>query len=332
MKALILALCLVISSTLYAPVSNAAPKDKSVPSITPLDETALRTNSLKRLINTIKQNNPAVTDLDKITLDNIQVVQKEPIKFGKTELWMAKIRFDGMPTVKSDDNKTFEMIMTVDPSGVYQYADVTNIETSASVFTRAKHELNKMAVSDKIGTTIFKGKGTAKILFISDPFCPFCRKEYEFLKANQAKVAEVKLLHMPMPQLHPSAPIACALLALAKEKLPHDQYVKVVDYAYTTLDETIAPSSINNTPVAATLQQEMDLTKKVVAQFPELSKGQDFESFFYFVKGKYVAAVNDESNIAINQFKLRGTPNTFVDGYLVRGFNKTELEQLIATE
>jgi protein-disulfide isomerase len=241
-------------------------------------------------------------------------------------MWMVRVRFDGLPQVREDDSQTVDMVLTVDPSGEYQFADVTQVASSTSEFLRAKMEINRMDISPAVGNRFFKGKGTANVLFVADPFCPFCRNQFSYLMKIKDKIGELKLLHMPMPNLHPSAMIACAVLSYAQETVKEEEYAKIVEFAYTVLEEKIPPSSAPGKSALPTQEQEMEIVKSFLTAFPELGKGKEFENLFYFIKGKYTSVVERENNIAINQFKFRGTPNTFVNGYLIRGYSTSELD------
>lgn len=302
--------------------------------IAKLDEEKLISNTLQRLKTEILRNNPGAPNLDLITKDNIQIVAKEPIKAGDTELWMVKIRYSQLPISEADDNKTFDNTVTVDPSGTWQYAEVTNIASAASAFTMAKRIINKIDLPDHFGTPLFKGKGTAKLHFISDPFCPFCRNQYAWLKGNLDKIGEVKMVHLPMPNLHPSAGLASAIMTYAQENLDHVDYVKVVDFAYLVMEEKLRPqrNRETNEMMPPTTEQELEIVKTFVSRFPALKKDHDLESFYYFIKGKYDKSISSEAAALSARYGLRGTPATFVDGFLVYGFNKPELEQLLMAQ
>lgn len=316
-------LFIFLSFTTAAHSASSAPQQQKAENangkITPLDEKQLRENTLTRLKNTIKEQNPNAVGLEMLTGDNITIKQKTPIRVGNTELWMVKIEFQGLPTTGPDDAKNIDMTMTVDPTGTYQFADITHIEKASSMFGRARRALSKVEVPVNTGTPLWKGTGSTEAIFISDPFCPFCRKEYVFLKENKAKIGSVKILHLPMPELHPTAKITSAILVYAKDKLPAEKFVEAVDFAYTDLNA----GQENN---KATLQQqELAIVEQFIKKFPELKGTQETEAFFYYIKGKYVAVVDEEAMKISKLFNVRGTPVTIIDGVSIRGFNKTEI-------
>jgi hypothetical protein len=137
---------------------------------------------------------------------------------------------------------------------------------------------------------------------------------------------------MPMPNLHPTAPITCAVMAYAHDKLPQEQYAQIVDFVYTQVNETVQPAGQSNQPTLPTTAQEMEVVKKFFAAFPDLGKGQEFDALFYYIKGKYADVVNKETSIATTDLQMRGTPNTIVNGYIVRGFAKNELDHLLGVQ
>ena len=330
MRSICMVLCLFLIFVFHPSIGLSASPSKSSDKITPLDEDSLKANALKRLVTTIKQQNPSAVGMEKITTGNIVIEQKEHIRFSNTDLWMVKLTFDALPMMKQDDARTVSMVMTVDSTGTYQFTDVSRVDTSENLFANARREIDKINMPDNLGDLLYKGTGKAKAIFVSDPYCPFCRNEYDYLKQNLDKFSEIRILHMPMPNLHPSSPFTSAVLAYAKEKVSQEMYVKITDFAYSKLNEEVKPKTVNNTPVPATIEQEQAILKKFTDEFPDLVKGQQQDTLFYYIKGKYVAVVNESVTNFSRLIQVRGTPNTIIDGYVVRGFNKTELEAILS--
>jgi hypothetical protein len=145
MRSFPVAFCMFFFCLFLAAGAEAAQKKKveaPAPALVQLDEKAIRENSLTRLINTIKERNPNATGLENITIDNVTIAQKWPISFGDSTLWMVKLRFSGLPTVQQGDADKVDMVLTVDPTGTYQYAEITDLVSSDSVFAEARREMN----------------------------------------------------------------------------------------------------------------------------------------------------------------------------------------------
>jgi hypothetical protein len=333
MKNLLMAFCVLFLSLSLNTEAHAIfggnTKKVPTPSVesVELNEIATRTNALARLVNTIKEQSPDAAGLDKLTIDNVVIAQKEKVEFSGKTLWVVKVRFDGMPMgPQLDEPTTFDMVIAVDPTGTYQFADISEIKTGNSIFAAARREMSKTNPGADVGTQLYLGTGDAKILFISDPFCGFCRNQYEYMMQHRDKIGELRHLYMPMS---PVSRFVCTVMAWVNAKHDADTYGKVVEFVYMQLIDSIRPILQGSQGGNITAEQEMQILQRFIDAFPHLSDGGELRALFHYIKGEYSDVIERSLRFAANELQLRGTPNSIVNGYLVRGFNRPELDELL---
>lgn len=295
--------------------------------ITPLDEENLKANIKSRMKGLI--NDPG---FQQFTQENVTITDKIPVKVKNMDFYVVRVGMKNLPQLEKDDAKNLTIDLIVDPSGTYQIFDIFKVDGSGSVFSDAQREISKIKMPTEIGTTLFEGDGKAEVIFVSDPFCSYCREEYKFLKINQKKAKRIKMFHMPIPQLHPTALIASAFMEYASENFEPSRFREVVDFAYSDLQpqsEEFASLMESNAGQPIT-GMEKDVVRQFLKKFPEALGNLDEETFFYLLKGKYAAKVTDGIESLKPTVNVQGTPVTIVDGYVIRGFNVPELEKLIA--
>lgn len=88
-------------------------------------------------------------------------------------------------------------------------------EPSFQQIPKVKKELAEKAQALAHEITI--GMGKTDILFISDPFCDFCRMAYDDITNKKKVVRKLFVVHVPM-RAHPGADMACALAAYLTKK------------------------------------------------------------------------------------------------------------------
>lgn len=308
-------------------------ENRQVEEIRQLDEVSLRKNSLVRLVREIRNQTPDAQGLDKLTVESMVVKKSIPIKAGPLSLWMVKMLFKN-PEPESEQNfGDLEMVMLVDHTGVYQFPEIYTIANGESQTETARREMYTVEVKDDLGDFVMKGKGDKNVVFISDNFCPFCKQAYSFLTQNLQNIAELKIVHMPMPGLHPTATIASMVMAYAKDILAPDKFSDLVTFAYSDLEpgERVLKGRERDaeSPISAgeLREMEMDVVKQYLSKFPELAKGLDVNALYTFIRDNFAKRVEKEAQEIAKKFKISGTPATMIDGYLIRGFNRLEIKK-----
>lgn len=280
---------------------------------TPLDHAALKRNVVARVAATFKERGKELKGFDE---NHVVIDTETPVRVGNADFYMVKLKLTRDQAPEGEPKDSY-MPMIVDPSGSFQVAEMTNINTGLSVFMEARNSISKVELPKSFGDVLYTGPGTHEVVFVSDPFCPFCRKAWNFLR-DKKTIKTFRFVHKPIAQLHPAAPVATLVMEYAQEE--KIQPLEVVNFAYSGL-----------TPAQGKSVGEME--KDIIAQFTKkfpslLKKGQDSEVFLFFLKGKYqdkIAAKGKEAE----KFGVQGTPGIFVDGVFVNGFDQQQLNALL---
>ena len=303
-----------------------------------LDETALRKNALERLKKAIKDQEPDAKGLERLTIENMIVQKSIPIKAGDLDLYLVKVQFKN-PEAESEDNYgNVELVMLVDHTGTFQLPDVFRISDGASQTAEEKRIMYTVEHKDGLGDLVAKGDGPHNVIFISDNFCPYCKQAYSFFLQNLKRIAELRIVHLPMPSLHPTATIASAVMSYAKDIMAPDRFFDLVTFAYNALEpgERILKGTgrNENTPITPDelKEMELDVVNQYVAKFPELGKERDVKSLYDHVKKNFGKKREKEAAEVSRQMKVSGTPATLSNGYLIRGFNRVELQKTLEAE
>lgn len=210
----------------------------------------------------------------------------------------------------TDDKETEVVTLIVDPSGTLIYPDVQELATGKSLVRDAMSELRVIEHIDPgYGKEIYRGTGQHDIILISDPFCPHCRKAWSWIVENKAKIRSLRAAHFP---LSPASEVAC--MAMDDLKALGTNPFEVEDYAYTFLNPSNDPKAV--------VRQFMD-------GFAEFKKanGEDVDAALKKLEEKYQKIVQKERADA-QAIGVMSTPEIFVDGKMVDGFNVTKLNEM----
>jgi protein-disulfide isomerase len=266
-----------------------------------LDEKTLKSNVATRIRATrgaqdarFRQFSPELVIIDRKVSFNIQ---------GMT-FFAVKVKLLSPPPGAGEETIT----LVLDKSGTLQIVDIQELTSGNSLVQDAMNQLVRIEdIPPDFGKEIFKGKGTHSIIAVSDPFCPYCRKGWNYIKTRQDKLETFRLSHFP---LNRPAEAACMVMADAHHR--QFKFFEIVDFAYTHLNPASNPQDI--------LAQFMDA-------FPELKEkwGQDAEVALKYLEEKYLAMVQKEKKDA-QALGINSTPVFFVNGQLIRGFNAGKMD------
>lgn len=137
----------------------------------------------------------------------------ETLKVGGAENMKLAVQLYNADTYKQQQKSTLEQILgsmgTTTPTAAQ--ADTTTPASTADT-TPVTADASKFAAIEKDG--YIKGNKNARITIIeySDMLCPFCKRHYnaqtiENLIAKYPNDVNMVFRQMPLPQLHPTAPI-----------------------------------------------------------------------------------------------------------------------------
>ena len=274
--------------------------DHAVPS---LDEAALKTGIAHRL-----RTARGVKDerFRRITPDHVTVEKKIPVQTAALTVFAVKLKI----TPPVPDLSPEFITLVVDGSGTIQFGGIQELATGVNPLKEAVDQLQAVAFTDlpaDFGHLIHSGTGPHTVIVVSDPFCPHCRRGWEFIKTNLDRIHALRLAHFP---LGPAAETAGLVMADAhhRESIMFD----IIDFTYTVLEPSQDPLQI--------LAQYLD-------EFPDLAEkwGGTPEKALTYLKGKFLAAVKAEQH-AIRSLGIHSTPVFFINQTFIKGFNEQKME------
>ncbi|RLA97435.1 MAG: hypothetical protein DRG83_15870 [Deltaproteobacteria bacterium] len=172
-----------------------------------------------------------VTGLSDFTADHVIVEEKQPIHLGNMELWAVKVKL----IAPDPKQKPGQLLFVTDPQGKYQFSKVALLSTGKNVLEETLSEMRTISLDSlsKYEGTIYRGKGSHNVVMISDPFCPYCRKTYEYLRKHRDNIKSLSLLHFPL-SYHANSKLLCSLLVYCDKHnvLNAARYLDLADYLY----------------------------------------------------------------------------------------------------
>ncbi|MDY0163661.1 DsbA family protein [Desulfobotulus sp.] len=235
--------------------------------------------------------------------ERVRVIQQIPIQMNGFYLFAVKVKLVMPPP----DTHEEQLLLVVDARGRLQFADVQDLSTGRSLMDEPLGILRHIDNLPKdFGNLLFTGKGRHEMVVISDPFCPYCRKGWHFLKEKREKMKTLRLAHFPLNRI---SEVAC--LALEDAKARGFKVMEMVDFAYEGLNF---------------VQEPQALLQQFIVAFPELKKhwGEDGNSALAHLESRYLEKIRKE-RMEIQALGISSTPVFFVDGKMVEGFQAEKL-------
>ncbi|MDP3425964.1 MAG: DsbA family protein, partial [Humidesulfovibrio sp.] len=175
------------------------------------------------------------------------------------------------------------------------------------------------------GHTILKGApGKPVVVYVSDPFCPYCRQAFTYLMGKKDSYSEFRLAHFPLAS-NPGADIASALMVWAAEKAPQ----KALDFVRFGYTELAIPKVKDRSPESLNTAWAQ-VARAYLARFPELKAlGKDGAAIVAALGGSEYARRVAEDVAKAGGMDITGTPVIFVDKVRVVGFEEERLGELL---
>lgn len=303
------ALCAMVASAM--PVQAATPQ---------LDEAGLRQHVAARISRLLTENGQEAV-ARKLSPDNVEIDKYQPVRVGSVDLYAVQLSLHHPEGSSLPDRMT----LLTDASGAIQFGMVADMATGQEAALVQATEITRMLLPEHLSQPLAAGTGSHDVVFVSDPFCPFCRHAAAYLLERLDKIAALKIVHLPLP-MHPGADAAAWAMQYARERSDAGlDPLAVMRYVYGDLT---VPAQGTGIDVA-----RKEVITQLLRQFPALASGLDApsaETLLYILKGKYEA----ETVITAEQMQklgISGTPVILVDGQPVRGFDKAHLEKLLTS-
>lgn len=273
-----------------------------------LDETSLKNSVITRVQKVLATSGKTEAGTA-LTPEMIQLEIVQPMRIGTIQLYAVKLTLQNPLSAEQVD----VMSLLVDETGQTQYTAM-DIATGADVGLGKATEVNKLTLPDSISaSTFYVGSGKNRVIFISDPFCPYCRHAYDFIQQYKSKIKDISIVHLPL-EMHPGADMASWIMEYSADR--HIQFNEVVNFAYTELQ--LPDKSLSQ------IDSQKNVLSQFIEKFPDILDGGTSENLFYLLKGKY-----GDSTITkikeLERLNIKGTPVIIINNQPVHGFNKSEI-------
>ncbi|WP_455755880.1 DsbA family protein [Sulfurimonas sp.] len=220
-------------------------------------------------------NNPNITSLKVKVVDNLKV--------DSMKGWEAVVV--SVTGVLKQNNKTrnIKQKMVWFTNGEIITKDLTNMRTSESLRDLLNPKF-KQSFYKKENLIYGNEDAKHKVVFFSDPLCPFCRSyvpsAINYMKSKPNKFA-VYYFHFPLPSIHPAA-VELSQAAVAAELKGHKDVVlnmykveidprerdvnKILKAFNKTMKTDIKPSDLRTKEVMEEFASDMDIADNLMVQ------------------------------------------------------------------
>lgn len=237
--------------------------------------------------------------------------------FAGTDIYVVR----GALAPKGGQAQPFTMFVSAD--GRFYLSDIIDLAAGKSILKAARDKVRAEDLKT-LGHSLLKGTGKAEVVYVSDPFCPYCRTAFAYLMGKSAAFSEFKLAHYPLTS-HPGADIACALMAWAADKAPE----RSLDFARFAYADLAAPKVADRSQ-ASLRKAWVEVAAAFLARFPELQAlGKDGEEIVDALGGSPWDEAVREDMAKAAALDISGTPVIFVGGARVDGFDQARLGALL---
>jgi len=254
-------------------------------------------------------------DLD---VSNVRIEAAElAAPFGGTEIYVVR----GSLAPKGGQPQPFTMFVSAD--GRFYVSEIVDLAAGKSILKDARDRLRAEDLKT-LGHSLLTGTGAPVVIYVSDPFCPYCRMAFAYLMGKTSAFSEFRLAHFPLTS-HPGADITCALMAWAVDKAPE----RSLDFARFAYSELPAPQVVDKSP-ANMRKAWVEVASAFLKRFPELKAlGKDGEAIVEaLTDSPWDKAVREDMAKAAD-LDISGTPVVFVGGARVDGFDQPRLGALL---
>ena len=279
-----------------------------------LDRDALRSGIARRVDNVVARQ-AGDKNREPITRENVTLKKVEPVMMDvdghDIELYAVKAGLEFPDGSQADD-----LVLVVDSSGSLQF-NVQAVDSGKSPFQSAKDKIQRKEIDPAMGETIYSGEGGREVVMASSPFCPYCRKAFNYFFSHKDEIGQWRMIDMTY-EGQPGNNAAVWSVMDGKKVVDG---LELMRFAYTALE-----------PVQAETPEEQSegVIKQFMQAFPKLAeKWGSAEQARYYLRGKYQKESLALSQEASKTLRIQATPQVFVDGIPVVGWAPARYTELL---
>lgn len=305
---------------------SSEPQDHTKTVTMPLDEKNLQLNLASHFSKTLaaQEKNEPGTDSMTLTPTDFIIEEKQPVQIGPNTYFAIKVVFK--KKAKTTLDQLFPLRIVTDPTGTLLFETVIDIREGKEAILSKAPTVSRIIFPDSVTPAIhLTGEGDTDIIFISDPFCGYCRKGYAFIRAHLSEIRNVKIAHNPLsPQTGSAVATWVMEYALGNNIQPAD----IVKFSYTDLHpiSAIQDNGIRLTPT--------DVSLRILAQYkehaPELFMATHGELMpFYELLINQYAAKMIAAQSELKRAGFTSSPFFIVNETLIQGMDSNALENAL---
>jgi protein-disulfide isomerase len=238
--------------------------------------------------------------------DHVSIEKKTPVDTGSLTVFAVRLKI----TPPVPDLLPEFITLVVDDTGTLQFGGIQELATGTNLVKDAVDQLQTVDINDlppDFGKLIHTGTGPHNVIVVSDPFCPHCRRGWEFIKLNLDRIHTLRLADLP---LSPAAETA----NLAMSDAYHRQFkvFDIIDFTYTQLNSSKEP---------------LDILSQYMVAFPDLTEtwGTTPENGLTYLKEKYLSEIKTQEQ-TVRALGIHSTPVFFVNNTFIKGFSSRKME------
>jgi glutaredoxin len=252
------------------------------------------------------------------------IEQKQPVQLGCNTYFAVRITFKDAGFYNLAP--PFPLKVVTDPTGMLLFNTVFDLRKSREAILSKSPTVNQIFFPDSISpATFLTGTGSKDVIFISDPFCGYCRKGYEFLTENLDSIRDIKIVHNPLSPETGSA-VATWVMDYAREN--NIKTSEILEFSYSKLTPVNAEKHENQHPSPTEIS--INILEQYKKVFPELFEQTDNEVLpFYEMLIKKHATRMIKSQTIMKEAGFTSTPFFVINGKVIRGLDKESLEKAL---
>jgi len=238
------------------------------------------------------------------------------VRIGDNSFYLFAVNF---ALIHADKNRPArEMTLLVDPTGKLEFSELSYIASGKNPAQEALDIASRKQIAPDLGDLLLRGQGNNDVLLVSDPFCPYCRLSYTYLKKKKDKINELRILELPYSS-HPGARMSVMGIFKTADA-PEVSLLQAVDFAYEDLN---SPGKKNrNNADQFVLEQFSAAFPEQFSALPEGQVGYDH------LEGLYGEKI-DKQIQAAEKLGVSATPTIFINKIPVRGFSREDIDRLL---
>lgn len=289
-----------------------------------LDEEAYKKNLAAYFSKVANKNNKSKFIGIHIEPQGFRIEELQPLQLGENSYFVTKVSLvDGY---NYGLEKQFPLKAVTDPTGRLLFTQVFDLKERKEPFFSRAPKVTQLTLPESVKrTVVMTGPGTRDVLFISDPFCSYCRKGYAYLSRNMNHIRKVEVIHNP---LFPQIGSAVASWVIEYAKANNYKPSEVFGFTYSRLNP-VQPQIVNGKKTS--LPPELvafGIIKQYVAAFPGLFKGADEQEVYSRLIAEHSKEVADTRD-QLQRAGFSSTPVFSIDGKILRGVNTKRLDELL---